>query len=248
MAATTTALLTAVQGAGAITTAVGAIGQASAQRAQGRIANTLARSDARRLRAAAEEALIFGQETAERRGLVRERQLGAQTAAIAASGIQVGSGSAQAVVMRTAITGAVDIDTIRVAAGRRALGFESQALQAELRGELALIEAKAKSTQTLVAGAAQLSRDVVGITDRIIQDPFFLESSRPVPLGTVDPIFQEFPTEGLRPPPPRPTIGTQRPLPSRGLPQPLRPQIPGGPPPSRSMFRGPELIPRSQRR
>lgn len=101
----------------------------------------------------AADALDRGAE-AEGRHRVNVRGLiGAQRAALAAQGVDVASGSALEVQLDTAGRGEVDALRIRSNAAREAWGYEVQATDSRMRGELAQMEAKSRATSTILGGA-----------------------------------------------------------------------------------------------
>lgn len=81
-----------------------------------------------------------------------KQKVGAQRAAAAASGVDVGSGSAAQLQEDTALQGVQDTLTIRNNATREAWGFRAQANNFQSQGDFASLTARSQSNQTLING------------------------------------------------------------------------------------------------
>lgn len=125
----------------------------------GTVAQSLARRDARISRLQGAQVIRRGE---GRVSIIRGRQkqlAGTQRANLAAQGIDPRSGTGAAVIVESRLFGDLDIIETRNNARLEALGFESQALTAEGRGEFARLAAKAEARQTILTGALQIARD-----------------------------------------------------------------------------------------
>ena len=80
------------------------------------------------------------------------QKVGAQRAALAESGVDVGSGSAAQMQLDTELVGVQDERTLRNNAVREAWGFRSQAANSMAQGDFASITARGQATQTLLNG------------------------------------------------------------------------------------------------
>jgi hypothetical protein len=111
---------------------------------------------------AASDSGNFGAEVALANG---DRTIGAQKAAFAANGIDVGSGSAQETIDSTARMSGLDAAMIQFNAAREAFGAMSQAQNFKTEASLtkaagygSLISGAGKSAATLVAGASSVGK------------------------------------------------------------------------------------------
>lgn len=152
----------------------GAYSQAQAELAQGDYQRTMFRLNARMAEFQATEAISRGDREAAkaiRRGYresaiarrVGRQTAGSQKAALAAQGIDVGSGSAADILQETAIfseldqieiqkNASLDALTIKNNAWREAWGLKTQASAYESEARMALHTAKRKSKNTLLTG------------------------------------------------------------------------------------------------
>ncbi len=115
---------TAAQGAGAVTSAIGAYAGAQSSRAQASISDT----NARLSELGAQAALLQGQTEEMRSRLATANLKGTQRAGFAANGVDLGEGSAARVLTSTDVLGEVDANTIHANAIRAAFGYRTQAL------------------------------------------------------------------------------------------------------------------------
>jgi hypothetical protein len=138
------------------TSALGSIGTAYAQsqafKAAGAYQAGLARTNAAMADLAGAQTIEQGDIAAGRRNLQTTEQVGTEKATQAASGVDVGSGSAALVRNGTNLVGAVDEMTIRNNAARQAFGYKIQAINDTSQGQFAQLTAKAQANQTLLSG------------------------------------------------------------------------------------------------
>jgi hypothetical protein len=141
-----------------ITAAVSATYAAYAQREQAKWAVKVAERDAKAAENAQTDAVLRGQVeemNVRRRGW---QVAGAQRAAVAASGIDLGTGSSLEVLSDTAMLTELDALTARNNAQREALGYKDQRMAADLEGWLAKMRGKQQTFGTLLTGAAQATQ------------------------------------------------------------------------------------------
>ena len=150
-------------GLGTAVSALGAARHASAQRNQAQYQARVAENNAITANRLAEDSIQRGR-IEEQRNRQQTRQLqGRQTAALAASGVDVQSGSALDVISDTAALGEIDALTIRDNASREAWQRRVQAQEFTQQG--ALFSAEAASTSSL-APVGTILTGVGGIADR----------------------------------------------------------------------------------
>ena len=106
----------------------------------------------------AEDALRRGRE--EEAGIRKKvrQTVGAQRAALAAQGIDVGAGSAIDIISDTREQGALDIVTVKNNAFREAWGYKVSALQASMEGKFAEISGNFSKKMTLLTGGTDALR------------------------------------------------------------------------------------------
>lgn len=151
------AAVTAGQAATAWVTLAATAASVGAQRAQAATASRIAQVNAQTER--------FKQESAVKEGLLEEdihrqkvRQIiGAQTAAMGASGGVVGAGSFGSILDDAAAMGEFDALTVRANAARQAWGLGRQALSQELQADVARRAGRAGVAGSLLSGGAQLA-------------------------------------------------------------------------------------------
>lgn len=160
MTAWSTMLLT---GMDAGNTAISQHQQAGAVMASGAYNRRLAEFNAQQADRDADLTAAAGQRASNRQRVATRQTIGAQRAAFAAQGVDVGSGSALDVQADTAELGELDAATIANEAARAALGYRAQAADSRQRGILAGLEArnqamalKRAARGTLVKGAADV--------------------------------------------------------------------------------------------
>lgn len=110
---------------------------------------------------------------AERRGEITARQveskgrqtIGAQRAALAAQGVDVGTGSAADVQAETAFITSTDASTVRANSWREAWGLRTQASDTEFQGKMKEQEGKNQAGATFLTGGLRASAGVLGAYD-----------------------------------------------------------------------------------
>lgn len=102
----------------------------------------------------AEDAVSRGESSAMRAKVAARSMVGSQRAALAAQGIDIGSGSALDVQTNTAALAEIDIMTIRNNAAREAWGFNVQAADYGAKASLTKMAGKNKARTTLLTGGA----------------------------------------------------------------------------------------------
>lgn len=109
----------------------------------------------------AKDAIARGDREAEALRARTKKLIGSQRAALAAQGIEVGSGSALDVQADTAALGAVDELTIRNNAWREAFGYRTQALGFGSQGALAALAARNQQRQTILTGGLNFATGAI---------------------------------------------------------------------------------------
>jgi hypothetical protein len=136
-------------------TALQTASQFQSEKQQGRYQKSIADANARLLNLRSEDAIRRGYEDAS---LVRrraERMAGSQRAAMAAQGIDIGSGSAADVLTETDRMGAMDELTAKNNAWREAWGYRVESANETARGRFAKLAAKNAMRNTLLTGGLQ---------------------------------------------------------------------------------------------
>jgi hypothetical protein len=152
----------ALQGVGAATSAIGAYGSAKSQKSalgfQAQMADMNAELAERRAQISLEQGAYQAQEI-ERGGA---RQKGAQRAAMGASGIALGSTTAQAIVVGTDLVTAEDAQQARINAVRAAWGQRTEATN--MRNEGRAARANARGINPMGAAATSLLGSATSMT------------------------------------------------------------------------------------
>lgn len=156
MAATTATLL----GAGG--SFVSSIYESDAQRRAGEFEKMQHDTNARLAELQAKDAITRGEKEAQIIKDKTKQKIGSQRAALAASGIEVNSGSALKLQEDVAADGAEDVLTTKNNAWRQAFGYKQESIQSKFRGRIAESQAKFNANATLVTGG--LSAINSGIT------------------------------------------------------------------------------------
>lgn len=133
-------------------TAAGAVYSAYSQYQAGRYSQRVAEVNAEMARRAAADATIRGN---NEEAALRERNyrlMGAQQAAYASSGVDLGSGTPLDVVSSSAGLGELEALTVRNNAAREAYGYTTQATQYEAEGALARYRGNAGAVGSLLSG------------------------------------------------------------------------------------------------
>lgn len=134
--------------------------QAEAIRAQSRFERGLLQAGARVSRLQEEEALAIGGKEVREQSRRTRRLIGAQRAAFAAEGIEIGAGSPLDIQEQTKTLGALDEMTIRNNAYRQAFGFRQQAIEFGARARISRISARQQARITLLTGALGAAREL----------------------------------------------------------------------------------------
>lgn len=189
-------------------TAAGAGYSAYSQYQAGRYSQRVAEVNAEMARRAAADATIRGN---NEEAALRERNyrlMGAQQAAYASSGVDLGSGTPLDVVSSSAGLGELDALTVRNNAAREAYGYTTQATQYEAEGALARYRGNAGAVGSLLSGigttasmAAMIPKTVprdFGLDDTLT---FKTPGSRPIDwfgMTPKQPKIPLLPTAGFR--------------------------------------------------
>lgn len=143
-----TTWLAAGAAAGTVVSAVGAM-------QQGKAAEKTAENNAKTMQLQAEDARARGG-IAEEAHRAKVRQIrGEQRATLAASGVDMTSGTAASVLDQTTIYGELDARNIGVNAAREAWGYETQAGNELFQGKNAKQQGYLSGASTLLTGAAR---------------------------------------------------------------------------------------------
>lgn len=129
--------------------------QSQAIRAQADYEQQQANTNARLAELNAEQTLKKGEKEAQAHKRKVSGLIGAQRAALAGQGVDIGTGSALAVQEETAVQGVVDEATIRNNAYREAWGLKFQAEEYRSKGRFAQISGRASARSTLLTGGLQ---------------------------------------------------------------------------------------------
>lgn len=144
----TPALAIATQAAGAASQTVGSWYSAKSQQSSLALQADLADINA-------QQALLSGQRETQRARLATAGLKSRQRAAMAANGVDLGSGSALNVLTSTDLLGEIDANTIESNAIQAAWGYRTQASQA--RSQAKAISPFASAASTLIGGAGQVA-------------------------------------------------------------------------------------------
>jgi hypothetical protein len=131
----------------------GAAMSAGAQRASGKAQQRLAEYNAQVGEVQADDAIARGREDEGRHRVAVRGLIGSQRAALAASGVDVNSGTASEIQEDTARQGELDALTIRLNAAREAWGYKVQAGDSRARGAYARAEGNMQALGTIVSAA-----------------------------------------------------------------------------------------------
>ena len=139
----------------AIAAAAGSAISAYGQIEEGKAAQKAANADALAKEEQARDAVNRGNIEQEKQRQKTQQMMGAQRAAMGASGAQADSGSFGNVLLDTATTGEQDAQTIRTNALRSAWGLETEADQTRWKGEQAKKASRYRAAGTILSGAGQ---------------------------------------------------------------------------------------------
>lgn len=155
LAATQLATLSmGAQLAGGVTSAFGAYSGASAQKSLLNSQADIAEINARMSEASARSALQAGQRQEQASRMQARQVKGAQRAALAANGVDLGAGNAAEALTSTDIVSEMDADTIAANALRSAWGYRIQGV--DYANEARLRRAGAAAINPAIAGATSL--------------------------------------------------------------------------------------------
>lgn len=152
----------AMQGAGAASSTVSSYYSSVAQKGQLGVQAHMDDLNALQAERSAQTALLAGQREEQRSRLATAGVLGAQRVAQAASGVDLGEGSAARVRASTELIGEVDANTIAANAMRTAFGYRTQAINSQndalmRRATASSIKPWMNATATLLTGAGQVA-------------------------------------------------------------------------------------------
>lgn len=137
-----------------------AYNQAEGAKAMGQYQNKMAKINERQGELMAEDAISRGKDAATNYQKKVNQITGTQRASFAASGVDVGYGSAQAIQDQTREIGAADVATIKNNAFLEAMGYRAEAQNASRRGRLALMAGNNEATNTLLTGGIKAADQV----------------------------------------------------------------------------------------
>src|SRR5690606_32847520 len=136
--------------------------QAKAEVEAGRYQAEVAEVNAKQADYRAEQAGRIGAIKEEQHRAQVGRRAGSQRATLAANGVDVGSGTALALVDETYTLGEADALTVRYNAMNEAWGFREEAVDLRQQGEFAKYRGKAQSRNTYLTTAASLASQAYG--------------------------------------------------------------------------------------
>lgn len=125
-------------------------------RSQAKSAKKVAGFQAGILEEQADDAILIGQEAQNRSESATRQLTGAQRASLAASGVDISSGSADDVISNDEKLGEIEALTIHNNAAREALGLRKQAELVRKGGQAAAQGYSNQATSTLLSGATSL--------------------------------------------------------------------------------------------
>ena len=142
----------------AATTAIGTYAQSKALKAKGNYEAQIAETNARYADLAAEDTLARGDKTSSQVRREGKRVKGAQRAGFAGQGVDVNTGTAQAVQDSTETLSEMDALTVKNNAWREAWGYKTQAQDYRAQGRMARLSTKFDRATTLLTGGLQTIR------------------------------------------------------------------------------------------
>lgn len=161
-------------GSGALS-AFGQIWQGIAARRQANTEAAIARSNAKRARGAAAEAVSRGQ-FESRRHLIRTRQFaGSQRAAYGAGGVDVGFGSPADIVEETKRMGDVDAATIRYNAAQEAWGLKAKAVDYTTQAGMLRVVGQDALMSGIASGAGTMLTTMGSVASRRSRRGYYAE-------------------------------------------------------------------------
>lgn len=135
--------------------------QGAAARNAGAAQESLYNTNAKFAELAADDAIKRGDKNAAEVKQAGKRMIGTQRASLAAQGIEVDSGSAQAIQEDTAAITAEDAMTVKNNAWREAWGFKVQAAQDTAKGRFARLEGDAAFGSSLLTGGLKAAGGIL---------------------------------------------------------------------------------------
>lgn len=150
----TAAIATTIASTGisTINTIQGSVNQAASQKLQARIEAQQLETNSRLAEVQAKDAEIRGKKESENYKRNIKKLIGSQRAALAAQGIDIGSGSALEIQLETAEFGALDAQTIRNNAFIEATGYRIQSIDYQNRARFTELAGRNKARNTLITG------------------------------------------------------------------------------------------------
>ena len=145
----------AALGAQAITQASSAYGRSQAIERQGDFQENQANINARYAEFESEEAMLQGDAVAKKLQRRYAKMRGSQRARLAAQGIAIDTGSAGQIQKETMELAAEDLEDLKLNAWRKSFGFKQEAARTRAAGRYARQDARARSRDTLIAGATR---------------------------------------------------------------------------------------------
>lgn len=136
--------------------------QAKGERAAGNYQAAVAEVNAKQSDYRAEQAGRIGAIKEDQHRAQVRQLVGSQRATLAANGVDVGSGTAAALVDETYTLGEADALTIRYNAMNEAWGFRAQATDQRQQGQFAKYRGKTQSRNTYLTTAASLTSQAAG--------------------------------------------------------------------------------------
>jgi len=141
------------------TFAIGGVSSAMSENAAGKFNQIQAKHNARIADLQAEDAILRGRDDERLFRRQTDVLIGAQRTSLAAQGIEIDSGTALRIQEDTAALGELDALTIRNNARREAWGYQVQAGDQRLRGDIARAEGRNRAMSTLLGtGTGVISR------------------------------------------------------------------------------------------
>lgn len=146
--------------------AVGAVQQANAAAASAKYNAQVNQNNAILADRAAEDARKRGEVEAQEHNRRVSALRGKQTAAMAANGLDVSSGSPLAILGDTAMMGALDTQTIRNNAEREGLGYEAQGMNFRAESQLNRMQAKSAKQAGMIGAAGSVVSGFGQVADK----------------------------------------------------------------------------------
>lgn len=146
-----------------ILTGAMAFSQSEAMKQQGAYQKEMYDTNARLAGYQAEDAIRRGNQEAINYKTQAKKTIGAQRAALAASGVDISDGSALDIQQETAAQGAEGALQIKNNAWREAWGYRVQANQYSAQGYMAKSAADFQAKNTLLTGYAQIGSGALGV-------------------------------------------------------------------------------------